>query len=143
MSSFMTGDKVRLIDNFRTRGDHKKHPEYYPEPGTVGTVYQDSDLDGTTLVEWPQAAIRGPRNDWWAHSADLERVKDEVPNYYIRVTATDEKGAKVEVNGPAYWVHEALAQVILKLNPEQPLDVLACVVSHALSVEEDKDDGTD
>lgn len=47
------------------------------------------------------------------------------------------------MNGPAYWVHEALAQVILKLNPEQPLDVLACVVSHALSVEEDKDDGTD
>lgn len=37
MISFMTGDKVRLIDNFRTRGDHKKHPEYYPEPGTVGT----------------------------------------------------------------------------------------------------------
>ena len=89
MSSFMTGDKVRLIDNFRTRGDHKKHPEYYPEPGTVGTVYQDSAPDGTTLVEWPQAAIRGPRSDWWAPSADLE------------------------------------------------------VVSHALSVEEDKDDGTD
>lgn len=143
MIEFKKGDKVRLSDNFRTQGDHKKYPEYYPEPGTVGTVCQDSDLDGTTLVEWPQAAIRGPRSGWWAHSADLERVKDEVPNYYIRVTATGEKGAKVEVNGPAYWVHEALAQVILKLNPEQPLDVLACVVSHALSVEEDKDDGTD
>ena len=45
----------------------------------------------------------------------------------------------MEVNGPAAWVHKALAQVILKLNPEQPLDVLACVVSHALSVEEDED----
>lgn len=64
-----------------------------------------------------------------------------MPDYYIRVTATGEEGAKVEVNGPAAWVHEALAQVILKLNPEQPFDVLACVLSHALSVEED-DDGT-
>lgn len=143
MSSFMTGVKVRFIDNFRTRGYHKRYPEYYPEPGTVGTVYQDSDPDGTTLVEWPQAAIRDSRRAWWAQSADLERVKDEAPDYYIRVTATDEEEAKVEVNGPAAWVHKALAQVILKLNPEQPLDVLACVVSHALSVEEDKDDGTD
>ena len=113
MNSFMTGDKVRLIDNFRTRGEHKKHPEYYPEPGTVGTVCQDSAPDGTTMVEWPQAATRGPRSDWWAHSADLERVKDEAPDYYIRVTATGEKETKVEVNGTADWVHEALAQVII------------------------------
>lgn len=90
MTKFNKGDKVRLIDNFHTRGDHKSHPEYYPEPGTIGTVYQD-DPDGTTLVEWPQATIRGSRSDWWARSADLERVKDEAPDYYIRVTATSEE----------------------------------------------------
>ena len=79
----------------------------------------------------------------WLNGRKLPFEAQEVTGGYIRVTATGEKGAKVEVNGPAYWVHEALAQVILKLNPEQPLDILACVVSHALSVEEDKDDGTD
>ena len=143
MSSFKKGDKVRLIDNFSTREEHKNHPDYFPEPGTVGTVCQDSAPDGTTLVEWPQAAIRGPRSDWRALSAELERVKDEAPDYYIRVTATGEEEAKVEVNGLADWGHKALAQVIMKLNPEQPFDVLICVLSHAISVKEDKDDGTD
>lgn len=71
---------------------------------------------------------------------NVSKTRHPITTSGLRLPAR--KGAKVEVNGPAYWVHEALAQVILKLNPEQPLDVLACVVSHALSVEEDKDDGT-
>lgn len=145
MTEFMKGDKVRLIDNSRTRGNHKRHPEYYPEPGTIGTVYQDSAPDGTTLVEWPQAAIQGAISDWWAQSTDLERVEDAapVPNYYIRVTATSKDGAQVEVNGPADWVHEALAQVIMKLNPSDPFGVLACVLNHVLDGEEGDDDGTE
>lgn len=140
MTEFKKGDKVRLIDSPSTQRDHKNHPEYYPEPGTVGTVYDDSGLDGTTLVEWPQAAIQGARRDWWAHSTDLERVEDTAPNYYIRVTATSKDGAQVEVNGPADWVHEALAQVVMKLNPSDPFGVLAAVLSRALSAEEGDDD---
>lgn len=140
MIEFKKGDKVRLIDSPSTQRDHKNHPEYYPEPGTVGTVYDDSGLDGTTLVEWPQAAIQGARRDWWAHSTDLERVEDAAPNYYIRVTATSAHGAQVEVNGPADWVHEALAQAIMKLNPEDPFSVLAAVLSRALDVEDGDDD---
>ena len=140
MTEFKKGDKVRLIDSPSTQRDHKNHPEYYPEPGTVGTVYDDSGLDGTTLVEWPQAAIQGARRDWWAHSTDLERVEDTAPNYYIRVTATSKDGAQVEVNGPADWVHEALAQAIMKLNPEDPFSVLAAVLSRALDVEDGDDD---
>lgn len=140
MAEFKKGDKVRLIDSPSTQRDHKNHPEYYPEPGTVGTVYDDSGLDGTTLVEWPQAAIQGARRDWWAHSTDLERVEDAAPNYYIRVTATSAHGAQVEVNGPADWVHEALAQVVMKLNPSDPFGVLAAVLARALSTEEDDDD---
>lgn len=140
MTEFKKGDKVRLIDSPSTQRDHKNHPEYYPEPGTVGTVYDDSGLDGTTLVEWPQAAIQGARRDWWAHSTDLERVEDAAPNYYIRVTATSKDGAQVEVNGPADWVHEALAQVVMKLNPSDPFGVLAAVLARALSAEEGDDD---
>mgnify|MGYP000105904277 CR=1 FL=1 len=140
MIEFKKGDKVRLIDSPSTQRDHKNHPEYYPEPGTVGTVYDDSGLDGTTLVEWPQAAIQGARRDWWAHSTDLERVNDAAPDYYIRVTATSKDGAQVEVNGPAAWVHEALAQVVMKLNPSDPFGVLAAVLARALSTEEDDDD---
>ena len=140
MTEFKKGDKVRLIDSPSTQRDHKNPPEYYPEPGTVGTVYDDSGLDGTTLVEWPQAAIQGARRDWWAHSTDLERVEDAAPNYYIRVTATSKDGAQVEVNGPAAWVHEALAQVVMKLNPSDPFGVLAAVLARALSAEEGDDD---
>lgn len=142
MIEFKKGDKVRLIDSPSTQRDRKNHPEYYPEPGTVGIVYDDSCLDGTTLVEWPQAAIQGARRDWWVHSTDLERVEDAapVPNYYIRVTATSKDGAQVEVNGPAAWVHEALAQVVMKLNPSDPFGVLAAVLARALSTEEDDDD---
>lgn len=145
MTEFKKGDKVRLIDSPSTQRDHKNHPEYYPEPGTVGTVYADSDLDGTTLVKWPQSAIQGARRDWWAHSTYLERVEDAapVPNYYVRVTATSKDGAQVEVNGPAGWVHEALAQVIMKLNPSDPFGALACVLNHALDGEEGDDDGTE
>lgn len=143
MTEFKKGDKVRLIDSPSTQRDHKNHPEYYPEPGTVGTVYDDSGLDGTTLVEWPQAAIQGARRDWWAHSTDLERVKDAAPDYYVRVTATSKDGAQVEVNGPADWVHEALAQVIMKLNPSDPFGVLAAVLARVLSAEEGDDDGTE
>lgn len=140
MAEFKKGDKVRLIDSPSTQRDHKNRPEYYPEPGTVGTVYDDSGLDGTTLVEWPQAAIQGARRDWWVHSTDLERVEDAAPNYYIRVTATSAHGAQVEVNGPADWVHEALAQVVMKLNPSDPFGVLAAVLARALSAEEGDDD---
>lgn len=140
MAEFKKGDKVRLIDSPSTRQDHKNHPDYYPEPGTVGTVYDDSDLDGTTLVEWPKAAIHGERCDWWAHTTDLELVENAAPDYYIRVTATSEHGAQVEVNGPADWVHEALAQAIMKLNPEDPFSVLAAVLSRALDVEDGDDD---
>lgn len=139
MTEFKKGDKVRLIDSPSTQRDHKNYPEYYPEPGTVGTVYDDSGLDGTTLVEWPQAAIQA-RRDWWAHSTDLERVEDAAPNYYIRVTATSKDGAQVEVNGPAAWVHEALAQVVMKLNPSDPFGVMAAVLARVLSAEEGDDD---
>lgn len=139
MRSFKKGDKVRFIDTPEAMKEHCRAPQFYPLPGTVGTARGDMTPREEVPVQWPEGSVKGPDCVWWVHSGLLEPVKDATPDYYIRVTATGEEEAKVEVNGPAAWVHKALAQVILKLNPEQPLDVLACVVSHALSVEEDED----
>lgn len=141
MIEFKKGDKVRFVDTPEAMKEHCRAPQFYPLPGTVGIACENITGRGEPEVRWPYGSVKGPDFVWRVSSELLEPVKDAAPDYYIRVTATGEEGAKVEVNGPAAWVHEALAQVILKLNPEQPFDVLACVLSHALSVEED-DDGT-
>ena len=33
-----TGDRVRVADNKNTRTMHEMMPEFYPEPGSLGTV---------------------------------------------------------------------------------------------------------
>lgn len=143
MSNFKKGDKVRFVNTSEAMKAHCRAPQIYPLPGTVGTACENMIPRGEVLqVQWPEGSVKGPDCVWRVPSELLEPVKDAAPDYYIRVTATGEEEAKVEVNGPAAWVHEALAKVIMKLNPEQPLDVLVCVLSHALGVEEDKDDGT-
>lgn len=143
MSSFKKGDKVRFVDTPEAMKEHCRAPQFFPLPGTVGTACRDMTSRGEVQVQWPEGSVKGPDYVWWVFSELLEPVKDAAPDYYIRVTATGKEEAKVEVNGPADWVHKALAQVIMKLNPERPFDVLACVLSHALSVEEDEDDGTE
>ena len=140
MSSFKKGDKVRFVDTPEAMKEHCRAPQFFPLPGTVGTACGDMTSRRGVQVQWPEGSVKGPDYVWWVFSELLEPVKDAAPDYYIRVTAISEKGAKVEVNGPADWVHKALAQVIMKLNPEQPFDALACVLSHALSVEDDDDD---
>lgn len=140
MAEFKKGDKVRLVDNPRSQWNHRERPEYYPEPGTVGTVYQTDPSMEMVSVKWPDETVMGPTYVWWLPAKLLELVKNVAPDYYIRVTATSEHGAQVEVNGPADWVHEALAQAIMKLNPEDPFSVLAAVLSRALDVEDGDDD---
>lgn len=119
MAEFKKGDKVRLIDRPSTREDHEKNPECYPKPGTIGTVCDDSDIDGSTRVEWPQAAIQGDRCDWWALNADLELVENAAPDYYIRVK--QERRMLVIIN--AVNLHEAskYAATLLKFpgDPER------------------------
>ena len=140
MAEFKKGDKVRLVDNPRTQWKHNDRPEYYPEPGTVGTIYSTDPGMGMVKVKWPDKTVMGPTYVWWVPADMLELAKNAAPNYYIRVTATSEHGAQVEVNGPADWVHEALAQTIMKLNAEDPLGVLAAVMARALDAEEGDDD---
>lgn len=143
MAEFKKGDKVRFADTPEAMRRHDNAPQFYPTPGTVGTVYQSTAIPGEVRVQWPDGSGKGPDHIWWLPSDLLERVEDAAPNYYIRVTATSEHGAQVEVNGPADWVHEALAQVIMKLNPDDPISVLVSVMARALSAEEGDDDGTE
>ena len=144
MAEFKKGDKVRFVDTPDAMQHHDNAPQFYPTPGTVGTVYQYAAIPRTTpgevRVQWPDGSVKGPDHIWWVLSDLLERVEDAAPDYYIRVTATSEHGAQVEVNGPVDWVHEALAQAIMKLNPEDPFGVLASVIARALSAEEGEDD---
>lgn len=140
MAELKKGDKVRFADTPEAMRRHDNAPQFYPTPGTVGTVYQSTAIPGEVRVQWPDGSGKGPDHIWWLPSDLLERVEDAAPDYYIRVTATSEHGAQVEVNGPADWVHEALAQAIMKLNPEDPFSVLAAVLSRALDVEDGDDD---
>ena len=144
MAEFKKGDKVRFVDTPGAMQHHDNAPQFYPTPGTVGTVYQyaaiPETISGEVRVQWPDGSVKGPDHIWWVLSDLLERVEDAAPDYYIRVTATSEHGAQVEVNGPADWVHEALAQAIMKLNPEDPFSVLAVVLSRALDVGDGDDD---
>lgn len=140
MTEFKKGDKVRFVNTPNAMRRHDNAPQFYPTPGTVGTVYKSTATPGEIRVQWPDDSGKGPDHIWWVPSDLLERVEDAAPNYYIRVTATSEHGAQVEVNGPADWVHEALAQVIMKLNPDDPISVLVSVMARALSAEEGDDD---
>lgn len=139
MAEFKKGDKVRFADTTDSRTLHDIMPDSFPAPGTMGVVAADGG-DCTTMVRWADGSVRGPDYIWHASNSLLEPVKDAAPDYYIRVTATSEDGAQVEVNGPVDWVHEALAQAIMKLNPEDPFGVLVSVLTRALDVEDGDDD---
>lgn len=140
MAEFKKGDKVRFVDTPEAMRRHDNAPQFYPTPGTVGTVYKSTAIPGEVRVQWPDGSGKGPDHIWWVPSDLLERVEDAAPNYYIRVTATSKDGAQVEVNGPADWVHEALARAIMGLNAEDPLSVLASVTARAITMDEGDDD---
>ena len=107
MAEFKKGDKVRFVNTPDAMQHHDNAPQFYPMPGTVGTVYQYAaiprNIPAEVRVQWPDGSVKGPDHIWWVLSDLLERVEDAAPDYYIRVTATSEHGAQVEVNGPADW----------------------------------------
>ena len=144
MAEFKKGAKVRFVDTPEAMHQHCHAPQFYPLPGTVGEVVEDITTRGELQVRWPEGSVKGPPYVWWVLAAQLEPVENTVPDYYIRVTATSEHDAQVEVNGSVNWVHEALAQVIMKLNPDDPLGVLASVITRSIRAkEEDGDNGTE
>lgn len=139
MSEFRCGDRVRFVETPEAMREHCRAPQFYPMPGTVGTACENMIPRGEVQVQWPYGSVKGPDFVWRVPSELLEPVENAVPDYFIRVTATSEHDAQVEVNGPANWVHEALAQAIMKLNPDDPLGVLASIAARALMTEEEND----
>ena len=47
-----TGDRVRVADNKNTRMMHEEMPEFYPEPGSLGTVDRLTPTNGIYWVRW-------------------------------------------------------------------------------------------
>ena len=52
------GSKVKFKDTESERILHRKYPEYFPAPGTVGVLE-----GGNSLVQWPRGSTS--RDDRW------------------------------------------------------------------------------
>ena len=64
------GDKVRFTDE----GHHNRAPQYYPEPGTVGTVDR-IDEDHDIWVRWPEGSTDAPYL-WCCSKYSVEVVEE-------------------------------------------------------------------
>lgn len=64
------GDKVR----FTSADAHERDPQFYPAPGTVGTVYRIDD-EGDPWVEWPAGSTDKPYR-WCASKKNVEVVEE-------------------------------------------------------------------
>lgn len=69
---YEVGDKVR----FKSARGRKKHPEWYPEVGTVGTVVRTY---GTNLlwVMWPKGSTCAP-GSWGCSTCYVEAAKGAI-----------------------------------------------------------------
>ena len=110
-----TGDRVRMMDNKNTRILHESMPEYYPEPGSLGTVVGNATDDNIYWVEWDN--IYGVKWDniqedhtWAFPGRWLEVVEEELPNITTTVKITRNKErTRAEVDGECGEVLKALA----------------------------------
>lgn len=101
-----TGDRVRVADNKNTRMMHEVMPEYYPEPGSLGTV--DRLLPANRCwVKWDNLQDDHP---WAFPGRWLEVVGDELPaiTATVKITRNKER-TRVEVDGECGEVLKALA----------------------------------
>lgn len=104
---FKTGDRVRVADNKNTRMLHEAMPEFYPEPGSLGTVDKRTPTNNVYWVKWDNLQDDHP----WAFPGHwLEVVEEELPNITATVRITrDKKYTRVEVDGECGEVLRALA----------------------------------
>lgn len=71
MRNYKPGDKVRYLCQER----HERAPEYYPKPGTVGTVRQFYPLENELYVQWPNESTSWS-NLWFCNIEDVEPVTE-------------------------------------------------------------------
>lgn len=101
-----TGDRVRVADNKNTRMMHEAMPEYYPEPGSLGTVDKLTPAN-SCWVKWDNLQDDHP---WAFPGRWLEVVEEELPTITATVKITrDKKRTRVEVDGECGEVLKALA----------------------------------
>ena len=101
-----TGDRVRVADNKNTRMMHEAMPEFYPEPGSLGTVDRLTTTN-SCWVKWDNLQDDHP---WAFPGRWLEVVEEELPNITttVRITRNKER-TRVEVDGECGEVLKALA----------------------------------
>lgn len=101
-----TGDRVRVADNKNTRMMHEAMPEFYPEPGSLGTVDRLTTTN-SCWVKWDNLQDDHP---WAFPRRWLEVVEEELPNITttVRITRNKER-TRVEVDGECGEVLKALA----------------------------------
>ena len=70
---YKVGDKVRYLNASK----HLTEPEYYPAPGTVGTVsiIDQEDTQAYMYVQWPEGSTCGDAL-WWCIREDVEPVTE-------------------------------------------------------------------
>lgn len=102
-----TGDRVRVADNKNTRMMHEAMPEYYPEPGSLGTVDRLTPTNNSYWVKWDNLQDDHP---WAFPGRWLEVVEEELPAITATVKITrDKKRTRVEVDGERGEILKALA----------------------------------
>ncbi|MBS6793459.1 MAG: hypothetical protein KH235_00330 [Oscillospiraceae bacterium] len=102
-----TGDRVRVADNKNTRRMHEALPEYFPEPGSLGTV---DSFTPTTNIYWVEWDNLRDDHSWAFPGRWLELVEAELPNITATVKITRNKErTRVEVDGECGEVLKALA----------------------------------
>lgn len=103
-----TGDRVRVADNKNTRMMHEAMPEFYPEPGSLGTVDKLASTNNNIYwVKWDNLQDDHP---WAFPRRWLELVEAELPNITatVRITRNKER-TRVEVDGECGEVLRALS----------------------------------
>lgn len=102
-----TGDRVRVVDNENTRILHSDLPEFYPEPGSLGTVDKRTPTNNVYWVKWDNLQDDHP---WAFPGRWLDVVEEELPNITTTVKITRNKErTRVEVDGECREVLKALA----------------------------------
>ena len=144
-----TGDRVRVADNKNTRMRHEAMPEFYPEPGSIGTVDGFTPTNGIYWVRWDNFQDDHPLafpGRW------LKLVKAELPNITATVKITrDKKRTRVEVDGECGEVLKALAfatvsairnSTLTNVGSDFLLGYFKAALTDAFADTQEADDGT-
>lgn len=103
-----TGDRVRVADNKNAWRMHEEMPEYYPEPGSLGTV--DRLASTNNDIYWVKWDNLQDDHLWAFPGRWLEVVEEELPNITttVRITRNKER-TRVEIDGECGEILKALA----------------------------------